>query len=138
MFAFEKLHHVAIPAHDFALLHAFYTGVLGLEAHPEKPNWLRAGDGFNVHLMTSETKSGPARVEQHYALQVDSLHDLLDHLLDEHLEPWQASLDGQVHRVVDPDDPLEFGLGSLFIVDPENNVIEFVQKDKGFFAAISS
>jgi catechol 2,3-dioxygenase-like lactoylglutathione lyase family enzyme len=138
MFAFEKLHHVAIPANDFALLQAFYTGDLGLQAHREKPNWLRAGDGFNVHLMTSETKFGGARVEQHYTLQVASLHDLLGHLLGEHLEPWRARLDGQVHRVVDPDDPLEFGLGSLFIVDPENNVIEFVQSDKGFFATISS
>jgi catechol 2,3-dioxygenase-like lactoylglutathione lyase family enzyme len=80
LFAFEKLHHVAIPANDFARLHAFYTGVLGLQAHPEKPNWLRAGDGFSVHLMTSKTKPGSARVEQHFALPVDSLHGLLAHL----------------------------------------------------------
>ena len=138
MFRFERLHHVAIPANDFARLQAFYTGVLGLQAHPEKPNWLRAGDGFSVHLMPSQTQFGSVRVEQHFALQVDSLHDLLAHLLAQHLDPWQASLDGQVHHVVDPADSLDFGLGSLFIVDPENNVIEFLQKDKGFFATISS
>jgi hypothetical protein len=54
------------------------------------------------------------------------------------LDPWQASLDGHVRHVVDADDPLDFGLGSLLIVDPENNVIEFVQKDRGLFAIISS
>jgi catechol 2,3-dioxygenase-like lactoylglutathione lyase family enzyme len=138
MFAFEKLHHVAIPAHDFARLQTFYIGVLGLQAHPEKPNWLRAGDGFTVHLMPSQAQVGTARVEQHFALQVDLLHDLLAHLLHQHLDPWQASLDGQVHHIVDPADPLDFGIGSLFIVDPENNVIEFVQKNKGLFAIISN
>jgi transposase len=58
--------------------------------------------------------------------------------LHQHLDPWQASLDGQVHHIVDPADPLDFGIGSLFIVDPENNVIEFVQKNKGLFAIISN
>lgn len=138
MFALEKLHHVAIPAHDFARLQAFYVDVLGLQAHPEKSNWLRAGDGFSVHLMPSTAPFGSARVEQHFALQVDSLHGLLAHLLDRDLTPWQASLDGQVHHVRDPADPLDFGLGSLFITDPENNVIEFLQKDKGLFRVISS
>jgi hypothetical protein len=88
--------------------------------------------------MTSKTKPGSARVEQHYALPVDSLHGLLAHPLAEDLEPRQASLDGLTHCIVDPDDPLEFGLGFSFFADPENNVIKFIQKDKGFFATISS
>ncbi|MBV8400668.1 MAG: VOC family protein [Acetobacteraceae bacterium] len=138
MFAVEKLHHVAIPAHDFARLQAFYVDVLGLQAHPEKSNWLRAGDGFSVHLMPSTAPSGIPRIEQHFALQVDSLHDLLAHLLNRDLTPWQASLDGQVHQVRDRGDPLDFGLGSLFITDPENNVLEFLQRDKGLFGSISS
>jgi hypothetical protein len=83
-----------------------------------------AGDGFTIHLMPSDVQIGTARVEQHFALQVDSLHDRLTHLLHQHLDPWQASLDGRVHHIVDPADPLDFGIGSLFIVDPENNVIE--------------
>jgi catechol 2,3-dioxygenase-like lactoylglutathione lyase family enzyme len=133
VFAFERLHHVAIPAHDFARLQAFYIGALGLQAHPEKPNWLRAGDGFTVHLMPSHAPVGTARVEQQFALQVDSLHDLLAPLLHQHIDPGQASLDGQMHRIVDPADPLDFGFDSLFIVDPENNVIAFVEKNKGLF-----
>ena len=138
MFALEKLHHVAIPAHDFTRLQAFYIGVLGLQAHPEKSNWLRAGDGFTVHLMPSSASFGAVRIEQHFALQVDSLESLLAHLLERSISPWQATLDGQVHVVIDPADSLDFGLGSLFIADPENNVIEFVQKDKGLFAILSS
>jgi catechol 2,3-dioxygenase-like lactoylglutathione lyase family enzyme len=59
LFAFEKLHHIAIPANDFSRLHAFYTRVLGLQAHPEKPNWLRAGDGFTVHLMRQVGSAAP-------------------------------------------------------------------------------
>ncbi len=38
MFVIEKLHHVAIPAHDFKHVQDFYIRVLGLEAHPDKSN----------------------------------------------------------------------------------------------------
>ena len=137
MFHIEKLHHVGIPVRDFAKMQSFYVRVLRLVSHPDKPNWLRAGDGFSVHLMPAQTPIGPPmRVEQHLALRVDSLHNLVSHLLRENLKPLQFSLDGQMHEITDPDDPLDFGIGTVFILDPENNAIEFLEKKKGLFAIL--
>ncbi len=87
--------------------------------------------------MPSQAQPGPARVEQHFALQVDSLRDLVVHLLDQRLGPYQASLDGDVHRITDSADPLDFGIGSVFIADPENNTVEFLEKGEGLFATIT-
>lgn len=136
-FTVERLHHVAIPARDFETLQRFYVHVLGFEAHADKPNWLKAGDGFNVHLMPSPGSPEPAGVERHFALQVASLRDLVVHLLAADLQPYQASLDGGFHAVTDPADPLDFGIGSVFIADPENNTVEFLERGKGLFAAIT-
>lgn len=137
MFTVGKLHYVAIPAHDFQKMQEFYILVLGFGAHPDKVNWLRAGDGFNVHLMPSRAQPGPIGIERHFAPQVASLHELVGHLLDQRLRPCQASLDGQTHSITDRADPLDFGIGSVFIADPENNTIEFLEKGKGLFAAIT-
>lgn len=138
MFTIEKLHHVGIPTVNFQKMQGFYARMLGLEAHPDKPNWLRAGDGFSVHLMPSETQPGQARIEQHFALLVDSLQDVVAHLLREGLMPFQATLDAKaIHYVTDEADPLDFGIGTVFLLDPENNTVEFLEKNKGIFAKIT-
>jgi len=32
-----------------------------------------------------------------------------------------------------PDDPLDFGTGTLFVRDPDGNLLEFLQMGRGFF-----
>jgi hypothetical protein len=44
--------------------------------------------------------------------------------------------DGDIHRITESADPLNFGIGTVFIIDPENNTIEFLEKNKGLFAII--
>jgi catechol 2,3-dioxygenase-like lactoylglutathione lyase family enzyme len=36
-----------------------------------------------------------------------------------------------VRRV--PDDPLDFGTGTLFVRDPDGNLVEFLQMRRGIF-----
>lgn len=40
----RQLNHVSIRVLDMDAASRFYTGVLGLVAHPEKTNWLRVGE----------------------------------------------------------------------------------------------
>lgn len=136
MISATLLHHVAIPVHDLDGMRAFYADVVGLEPHPTKANWLRAGDGFVVHLMPSPDKPATGRIEQHFALEVPSLRDTARTLLRAGLKPYLATLEYRTHAVTDPDDPLDFGIGTLFVADPEGNTVEFVEPGRGIFAEV--
>jgi catechol 2,3-dioxygenase-like lactoylglutathione lyase family enzyme len=38
------------------------------------------------------------------------------------------------HRPIGSTDrPLDFGIGTIFVRDPDGNLIEFVEKDRGIF-----
>jgi hypothetical protein len=39
------------------------------------------------------------------------------------------------HAVKEPDDPLSFGTQTLFVRDPDGNLIEFVEPGRGLFSA---
>ena len=63
-----RLNHVSMRVTDLDLARRFYTGILGLQPHPQKTNWLGAGQGCLVHLMTptldnagTATPTDPAR-----------------------------------------------------------------------------
>lgn len=132
----KGLHHCAIGAHDIEKMSAFYCDVIGLGRHPEKQNWLRVGDAYALHLMPAQDRPlGNSRVEQHFALEVVSLRDIVRRLLAAGFRPYQASLEYEIHWITDGDhDSLEAGIGTVFVADPEGNTVEFVQADKGIFA----
>lgn len=44
-----------------------------------------------------------------------------------------SDFEGNTHDVLQPEDPLEFGIGTLFSVDPSGNLVEFLQPGKGLF-----
>ncbi|MGE0880727.1 MAG: Rieske 2Fe-2S domain-containing protein [Acidimicrobiia bacterium] len=115
------IHHVAICVDDLDVALAFYTGVLGTlgveqvwrpDTLPNPGAWLQIGEQ-QVHLL-----AGPDRAPgtfQHFAIEVDDLRDIRDHLA-----PHGMELEG--HQVVD-----EYGL-QAFIKDPCGNVIEFYHR----------
>lgn len=125
------LHHVGIPVRDMATAERFYVGVLGLAPCPGKPNWLHAGDRYSVHLMpwwAPPLPRGPAR---HLTLSVERLEDAAAHLLAHGLRPYQLTVD-QAHRHdVAAGDPLDFGIGTLFVEDPDGNTVEFLEPGRG-------
>ena len=65
------------------------------------------------------------------------LDEAARHLLACGLRPYQVTVDqAQRHDVVSPDDPLAFGIGTLFVDDPDGNTVEFLQRDRGITAEI--
>lgn len=131
------LHHVAVAVSDMDRAEAFYVGVLGLTPCPAKPNWLSAGRGYEVHLMPSRSGRLAPDPSRHLTLEVESLADAAAHLLARGLRPYQVTVD-QRHRhdVRSAGDALEFGIGTLFVEDPDGNSIELLQVDRGITAEI--
>lgn len=131
------LHHVAVAVADMARAEAFYVGLLGLRPCPAKPNWLRAGEGYEVHLMPLRAEPVPRNPARHFTLEVERLDAAAAHLLARGLRPYQVTVD-QLHRreITAPDDPLDFGIGTVFVDDPDGNSVEFLQRTRGITAEI--
>ena len=131
------LHHVAVAVRDMAQAEAFYVGVLGLVPCPKKPNWLSAGHGFEVHLMPLKGADLPRDPARHFTLAVESLQTIAAHLLRHGLRPYQVTVDQSArHEITGADDPLDFGIGTIFVEDPDGNSVEFLQPDRGITAEI--
>jgi catechol 2,3-dioxygenase-like lactoylglutathione lyase family enzyme len=130
---FNGINHVSLRVANIAQASAFYAGVLGLRPHPQKPNWLGAGQGCIIHLMEKTVEpDGPVDPARHVALDVDSLEDVVALLLRHDCQPYQATVDQRQHKaIVSADQPLDFGIGTVFVRDRDGNIVEFVQKGRG-------
>jgi catechol 2,3-dioxygenase-like lactoylglutathione lyase family enzyme len=134
---FHGINHVSLRVTNLARASQFYTHVLSLKPHPEKPNWLGVGQGCLVHLMepTTAGSDSPPEPSRHFALEVSCLEDVVALLLRHGLKPYQSDVTQHHHREIKSDqDSLDFGIGTVFVVDPDGNVIEFMQKGRGIFA----
>ena len=127
-----SLHHVGIPVRDMARAEAFYRDVLGFAPCPAKPNWLSVGPGYEVHLMPSRQEIGAVNAARHFAFGVARLETIVAHLLAHGLHPYQLNVDQSGrHDIETAEDPLDFGLGTVFVEDPDGNTLEFLQRDRG-------
>jgi catechol 2,3-dioxygenase-like lactoylglutathione lyase family enzyme len=109
------VHHVSINVDDVDTALAFYTGVLGLEARTDRPDfgfggaWLNAG-GQQVHLIEGRV---PPSQGQHFALEVDDLSAVVDELRA---------------RGITVSDPVKVAAGlQSFVNDPAGNSVELQQ-----------
>ena len=128
----KGLHHVAVPVQDMRRAEAFYVGVLGLVPCEKKSNWLFAGDGFSVHLMPSAPDLTGVNAKRHFTLEVARLEDVAALLLARGLQPYQLTVDQSIrHDIVAADDPLDHGIGTIFVEDPDGNTVEFLQRNRG-------
>ena len=134
--AAESLHHVAIVVRDSEEATRFYVEVLGLTVHPTKPNWLLLDGHGAVHLIElREREPGSERYPTaHLALRVASLEAVRDRLLAAGLTPWQNGLDWSHRDVADPGVSLDWGIGTLFVLDPDGHAVEFIEAGRGIFA----
>jgi glyoxylase I family protein len=109
------LHHVSLNVDDVDAALDFYTGVLGLVARTDRPDfpfggaWLDAGRQ-QVHLIEGRP---PAGLGQHFALLVDDL------------DATVAELRGRGVEVSDPG-PVGTSL-QAFLSDPSGNLVELHQ-----------
>ena len=70
-------------------------------------------------------------------LEVARLEEIAGLLLAHGLRPYQLTVD-QAHRrdITSADEPLDFGIGTIFVEDPDGNTVEFLQRDRGITAEI--
>lgn len=129
MMRIRSLHHTSIMVSDATKSAQFYCGLLGLQplfrpARAVKGFWLKVG-GAQVHLVEGQAESAPLTEERkalesrglgnHFALEVEDARaagELLAHA-------GYPPLGDIVER---PD-----GSRSVFVRDPDGNLVEFVQ-----------
>jgi hypothetical protein len=69
---------------------------------------------------------------------VPDLGAVLRLLLSRGCHPFQADFQSNRRTVADPEDSLDFGTGTLFVHDPDRNLIEFLQLGRGLFTKAMS
>jgi catechol 2,3-dioxygenase-like lactoylglutathione lyase family enzyme len=132
--AIVGLHHTAIVTSHLDRARDFYIGILGLQPHPTKDNWLVTGGSGTIHLLRApENWTGPSKVP-HVAIEVSNLEHARDQLLEAGLTPFQYSLSFETRDVSDRASSLDWGLGTLFISDPDGNTVELVERGRGILA----
>jgi catechol 2,3-dioxygenase-like lactoylglutathione lyase family enzyme len=135
-FAVESINHVCVVVKDIAAARQFYCGTLGLRPHHKVASWLILNNESTLHLVhipEAEVDNSLYHEIQHFALQVPSLKAVLQELLEVNAEVFQMDFEGAERAVRSVDDPLAFGLGSIFTRDPDGNLMEFVQIGHGLF-----
>ena len=132
-----QLHHVAVIARDVDAARSWYVENLGVTVHATKPNWLLCGPRGAVHLLprppwgsNPEPRSGA-----HLAIHVERLETARDRLLAAGSMPYQQDLEWNIREITSTSDTLDWGIGTLFVDDPDGNTIELVQAERGIFAA---
>jgi catechol 2,3-dioxygenase-like lactoylglutathione lyase family enzyme len=132
------VHHVCLVVQDRKAAEAFYTGVLGFQPHHKVQSWLVLNDTSTLHLIiipgAAPSNASPHRPVAHFALQVARLCDVLSLLMRAGQRPFQMDVTMKEHLLTDPGDPLTFGTGTLFVRDPDGNLIEFIEEGRGLFS----
>lgn len=133
----ETINHVGLVVKDRAVAEGFYADLLGFERVPGRPGWLKLNATNAIHLIPlgSGEPEHPHHRYRHVAFQVADLRPVLDLLLDHGLRVFQADFRGNERTVPAKGDPLDYGTGSLFVLDPDANMIEFLQLGHGIFGA---
>ena len=55
-------------------------------------------------------------------------------LLKGGLKPFQMDFKGDTNEINGEADPLNFGTGTVFVYDPDGNLVEFIQLGRGIFS----
>jgi catechol 2,3-dioxygenase-like lactoylglutathione lyase family enzyme len=132
----SRLHHVAVVTRDIAAARRFYVDLVGLTPHPTKPNWLLSDESGAVHLLERPDlalEQSSADRLAHLALQVDSLERICERLLAAGIVPFQHDLQYRRREITGSDFDLDWGLGTLFALDPDGHAVEFVEPERGIF-----
>lgn len=130
------MHHAAIEVADLARATRFYTDVVGLHPHPRRPHWLAGAGACELHLIEvpDARTAGRPPTRAHIAFVTPSLEEMRDRLLDAGCEPWQNGFDWSARAITGPEQSLDWGIGTIFVSDPDGHVLEFVEIGRGIIA----
>lgn len=95
------------------------------------------GGGYPVHLMAGTELSADGRdhtdLARHFAIEVESLREVAKTLLSHGLRPFQSGFEIKERRDVTAAGDLSYGIGTIFVDDPDGNIVEFVQTGQGIY-----
>ena len=134
----KAVNHICVVVRDKQAAENFYVGVLGLNRHHKIESWFVVTKETTLHLVEipeAEATESLYHEIQHFALQVEDLPAAYDTLLDADLKPFQMDFQGTEKALSARNDPLSFGLGSVFVRDPDGNLVEFLEEGRGIFTA---
>jgi len=132
----NAINHIGLVVRNEKTSKQFYQNLLGFTPHHKVDSWLVMNEQTMLHLIEiddAEIVDSLFHQINHFAMEVDSLSDVLSILIQDNHKPFQMDFEGNEKQIISADDPLGFGLGTLFVADPDENLIEFVQIGKGLF-----
>jgi catechol 2,3-dioxygenase-like lactoylglutathione lyase family enzyme len=135
-FTIEAINHVCLVVKNLKVSEKFYVDIFGLERHHQIPTWFVLNEQSTLHLVNipeAEVDDSLYHEVQHFALQVLDLYEILGILLENDLKPFQMDFQGNNKLVTTMEDPLDFGIGTLFVYDPDGNLVEFLEIGRGLF-----
>lgn len=136
--AVETINHVGLDVKDLAVSDRFYAETLGFPRHHVRPNWFVLNAASTLHLIPLADVAAvePAHhAYRHVALQVADLQETLRALLAAGMRVMTIAFNDGEREITSVDDPLNFGVGTLLVRDPDENLIEFLQVGQGLFTA---
>ena len=131
---FLDLNHICVIIKNIEKSKIFYEEFLGLSPHGEIGGWYKVeGNGPTLHLIEIEDAEIPSEEDmhhyyRHFAFEVPSLNAVSSKALELGLHPFQMDSEGEEHDIMSTEDDLNFGIKTVFVRDPDNNLWEFVQK----------
>ena len=131
------VNHVCLVVKDLVKSKHFYKDIIGMSQHPKVESWLKITDTTFLHLVDiPEAKVDDSLFHeiQHFAMQVSDLKIVQQRLFEFNQKPFQMDFKGNVKELQSAKDDLSFGIGTIFVPDPDGNLIEFMQVDKGIYS----
>ena len=122
MFQISQFHHASLIVKDTEVSLRFYSGLLGLEPEPTRPDlgypgaWLKIGDQ-QIHLLELpnpdpvDNRPQHGGRDRHLAFRVDDLSGLVETL-------ERSNIDFTLSKS---------GRKALFCRDPDGNALEFIE-----------
>lgn len=138
--------HVMLVVSDAERARQFYRDVLGLPSRDYDPDRFFLEDGFEIHLCPVDpgdpstyaadwaTEKGPAFSEsfseaaKHLALRVDDVHAMASKLFTASAQPFSLDVACAMEPIASATQLVNFGTKSVYVRDPDGNLIEFVQE----------
>ena len=71
---------------------------------------------------------------QHFGLEVPNIREVAILLSRGGLKPFQMDFKGATNEINGEVDPLNFGTETIFVYDPDGNLVEFIQLGRGIFS----
>ena len=133
----NAINHVSLVVKDKAAAEKFYIGVLGLRRHPKIASWLILNERDTLHLLNipgAMVENSLYHKLQHFGLEVPDIREVAILLSRGGLKPFQMDFKGATNEINGEVDPLNFGTETIFVYDPDGNLVEFIQLGRGIFS----